>query len=235
MLELKDLNIGYVVNGRVQVVLQNLNVNLSASSLIALAGNNGTGKSTLLKTIVGILKPLSGQILVEGKNSDSYSSADLAKVVSVVLTDKIGGFNLTVKDIVASGRIPYLNSFGNLTDKDEAIVSDSLETVGINNLRDKLFDELSDGQKQKALIAKSLAQQTPIILMDEPTAFLDYESRVSLFRLLKKLAKEQGKLIVISSHELDILLKNADKVLYTYQDGSCKFDLPEVIRGELRL
>jgi iron complex transport system ATP-binding protein len=130
------------------------------------------------------------------------------------LTDKVGGFNLTVFDVAASGRIPYLNAFGQLTAKDTEIVDHSLQTIGVKDLSGDLFDELSDGQKQKVLIAKSLAQQTPVILMDEPTAFLDFESRKQLFRIMKQLVKEQQKTVIVSSHDLEVLFNNSDRILY---------------------
>lgn len=231
MLSLKDLTIGYGT----KTVFNTINADFDKGSLIALAGNNGTGKSTLLKTISGLLEPISGSILLEGKKISAYESLDYSKLVSVVLTDKIGGFNLTVWDVVAAGRIPYLNAFGNLKAEDKELVNASLQQIGISDLANSFYDELSDGQKQKVLIAKSLAQQTPVILMDEPTAFLDYESRHRLFALLKQLAKEQQKTIIVSSHDLDILLKSVDKVLYLKPDNQYYFGEPGTIRKEIQL
>lgn len=235
MIQLVDLNIGYRVKGNDKSILKGINATFHSGELIGLAGNNGSGKSTLLKTLSGFLPILSGKILLNGADISQLSSSGLAQLMSVVLTDKIAGFNLTVFDVVASGRIPYLNAIGNLSDEDVRIVNESLNSIGIQELSDMLFDELSDGQKQKVLIAKSLAQQTPVILMDEPTAFLDYESRVNLFKLLKQLVQEQNKLILISSHEIDILFRNANKVFYTYPNGNYKFDFPASIREELKL
>ena len=233
MLQLKDLNIGYKLKREEKSVLSNLNVVFDTGCLIALAGNNGTGKSTLLKTIGGVIKPLSGTIMLNRKDYTSLDNDQISKIISVVLTEKVGGFNLTVFDVVASGRIPYLNAFGTLKNEDVRIVNETLELVGIKNLSDALYEELSDGQKQKVLIAKSLVQQTPVILMDEPTAFLDYESRRNLFTLLKQLAKEQHKTIIVSSHDLEILFRNADQVLYLKPGNQYFFGEPSLIQKEI--
>lgn len=233
MIQLKNVNIGYVLKGSPKCVLGDITFSIDEPCLVGLAGNNGTGKSTLLKTLINVLNPLSGEILINNKNITSYNSDELAKLISVVLTEKIGGFNLTVHDVIAGGRIPYLGVFGNLGDNDVKIIQQSMEAVGITELTDRLFDELSDGQKQKVLIAKSLAQQTPIILLDEPTAFLDYESRINLYVLLNDLVKKQNKTIVISSHELDILFKNANKVLYIQNNGTYLFGDANTVRSKL--
>ena len=226
MLQVKDLNIGYAQ----KEILSGLNFTIGKGELIGLVGSNGIGKSTLLKTIIGSLKPLSGEISLNGKALHSISQQGLSKIISIVLTDKVGGFNLTVFDIVASGRIPYLNAFGQLKEEDVSIVNQSLNTIGIKDLSPNYFDELSDGQKQKVLIAKSLAQQTPVILMDEPTAFLDFESRLQLFQLLKQLVKEQQKTVIVSSHDLDVLFRNVDKILYLKGNGDYLFKTADKIK-----
>ena len=226
MLQVKDLNIGYQ-----NEIISGLNFTINKGELIGLVGSNGVGKSTLLKTIIGSLKPLKGEISLDGKALQSISQQELSKLISIVLTDKLGGFNLTVFDIVAAGRIPYLNAFGQLNPSDIEIVNQSLETIGIKNLAEHYFDELSDGQKQKVLIAKSLAQQTPIILMDEPTAFLDFESRQQLFILLKQLVKDQQKTVIVSSHDLDVLFKNVSKVLYLKGKMDYSFEAADKIKS----
>ncbi len=230
MLQVKDLNIGYAQ----KEILSGLDFSIGKGELVGLVGSNGIGKSTLLKTIIGSLKPLSGEISLNGRSLNSISAQELSKIISIVLTDKLGGFNLTVFDIVASGRIPYLNAFGQLKEEDVKIVNESLDTIGIKNISQNYFDELSDGQKQKVLIAKSLAQQTPVILMDEPTAFLDFESRLQLFSLLKQLAKEQSKTIIVSSHDLDVLFRNVDKVLYLKGDRDYHFETADKIKAFFR-
>lgn len=228
MLELKDIHIGYAD----KVVQAGITLSIDSGQFIALAGNNGCGKSTLLKTICGVIPLLKGTLLIDGKNAAELTAAQLASQVAVVLTDKISGFNLTAFDVVASGRIPYLNSFGILTEEDKSIVQSSMNSIGIIELCERSYDELSDGQKQKVLIAKALAQQTSVILMDEPTAFLDYKSRVALFALLKQLSKEQGKTIVISSHDIDIMFKHVDKVIY-FNESGYQFGEPDKLYNEV--
>jgi iron complex transport system ATP-binding protein len=230
MIELKDLDIGYRSGKQNTYVFKGLNASFGKGELIGLVGNNGVGKSTLLKTITGNLELLGGDILLEGKSVKSLSVKEIAKRISLVLTDKIGGFNLTVFDVVASGRIPFLNAFGQLKDTDLEIIRNSIFKVGVDHLAERRIDELSDGQRQKVMIAKSLAQQTPLILLDEPTAFLDYSSRQQLFLILRELASNEQKTIIISSHDLDILFKNVDKVFYLMEENNFECNAPHVIQ-----
>ena len=217
MIDIKHLEIGYQ-NKRDNIsVFKNLNLTLNAGDLVGLIGDNGIGKSTFLKTITGNLAALSGEILLNSKSITNYSSQSLAQLLSIVVTEKIGGFNLTVWDAVATGRTPFINIFGKLKPEDETIVASSLLQLNLLPLKDKLIDELSDGQRQKVMIAKSLAQQTPIIVLDEPTAFLDYTSKHHLFATLKKLCEEQGKLIIVSSHDLDLMKKYITKSITMYE------------------
>lgn len=213
MIELRDLNIGYKSKGKTVSVFRNLNALFYPGDLIGLVGDNGIGKSTLLKTITGNLKPLSGEVYIQSTPVEHFSMQDLSHILSIVITEKIGGFNLTVWDLVASGRTPYINAFGNLSAEDERIINESLNLLNLSSLKHKFIDELSDGQRQKVIIAKSLAQQTPIIILDEPTAFLDYNSKHHLFGTLKNLALEQKKLIIVSSHDLDIMKQYVSKTL----------------------
>lgn len=205
MINIQQLEIGYQHKRKLIPVFKNISVTLNAGDLVGLMGDNGIGKSTFLKTITGNLAPLSGQVMLNHKSITDYSAEQLAQLLSIVVTEKIGGFNLTVWDVVATGRTPYINIFGKLTEEDEAIVTESLEHLNLVPLKHKLIDELSDGQRQKVMIAKSLAQQTSIIVLDEPTAFLDYTSKHHLFVTLKKLCNEQNKLIIVSSHDLDLM------------------------------
>lgn len=205
MIEITHLEIGYQNKGKHNTVFKGLNLHLHAGDLVGLMGDNGVGKSTLLKTITGNLVPLAGEIKINNKNCTDYSAQQLAQLLSIVVTEKIGGFNLTVWDVVATGRTPYINIFGKLSPEDELIVSKALEQLNLLPLKDKLIDELSDGQRQKVMITKSLAQQTPIIVLDEPTAFLDHTSKHHLFATLKQLCAEQGKLIIVSSHDLELM------------------------------
>ena len=205
MIDIKHLEIGYIEKRKNISVFKNINLTLHAGNLIGLMGDNGIGKSTFLKTLTGNLAPLSGEIVLNSTNIIKYSAQQLAQLLSIVITEKVGGFNLTVWDVVASGRTPYISIFGKLTAEDEGIVNSSLQQLNLEPLKDKLIDALSDGQRQKVMIAKSLAQQTPIIVLDEPTAFLDYTSKHLLFDTLKKLCVEQNKLIIVSSHDIDLM------------------------------
>ena len=231
MIELKNIFIGYGSKGKTNSVFKNLNATFNKGELIGLVGNNGVGKSTFIKTIFGTLKPLDGEILLDERSLSNFSVQELAKHISIVLTDKVGGFNLTVYDVVAAGRIPYLNAFAQLTEEDHRITEKCLAQIGITELKEKLVDELSDGQRQKVMIAKSLAQQTPVILLDEPTAFLDYNSKRQLFDILKDLCKNEQKTIVVSSHDLEILFKNVDKALYMKPNNEFLFDVPAKIQS----
>ena len=219
MIELIDLEIGYNTKNKKSSVYKNINLNVHAGDLVGLIGNNGVGKSTLLKTIIGNLQPLCGDIIINQKQSNQYSIQELAQHMSIVITEKIGGFNLTAWDVVSSGRTPYINVFAKLTEADEAIINASFEQLHIMKLKHTLIDELSDGQRQKVMIAKSLAQQTPIIILDEPTAFLDYNSKHQLFSILQKLCIEQQKLIMVSSHDLDLMKQYVSKTVELRDDG----------------
>ena len=205
MIDITHLEIGYKSKGRHNTVFKDINVTLNAGDLVGLMGDNGIGKSTLLKTITGNLVPLAGDITINSKSITQYTAQQIAQLLSIVITEKISGFNLTVWDVVATGRTPYINIFGKLTPEDEAIVTKALEQLNLLSLKDKLIDELSDGQRQKVMIAKSLAQQTSIIVLDEPTAFLDHTSKHQLFSILKQLCAEQCKLIIVSSHDLELM------------------------------
>lgn len=205
MIEITNLEIGYRSKGNHNSVFKGINLHLHAGDLVGLIGDNGIGKSTLLKTITGNLAPLAGDIKINNKSGSQFTAQQLAQLLSIVVTEKIGGFNLTVWDVVATGRTPYINIFGKLSTEDETIVTKALEQLNLLPLKDKLIDELSDGQRQKVMIAKSLAQQTPIIVLDEPTAFLDHTSKHHLFATLKQLCAEQGKLIIVSSHDLELM------------------------------
>lgn len=210
---LKNLSIGYKKTGVAIPVLQEINLDLYPGDFVGLVGLNGTGKSTLLKTICGLLPPLAGEILIEGKPAEQFSLNELAKKISIVLTEKIGGFNLTTFDAVAAGQIPYTDSFNRLEEEHLSIIEKAIITSGINDHRHKLLSELSDGLFQKTMIAKALAQQTATILLDEPSAFLDYASKHELFLLLKNLCNAEQKCVLVSCHDLDLLLKYCGKLL----------------------
>jgi len=213
-LSLHELSIGYDAK---KVVVQNINVNFVSANLVGLIANNGVGKSTLLKTLAGSLTPIAGKIMLDGKDILTISHIELAKKIAIVLTEKpsLGGF--TVYDLVALGRFPHTNLFGSLSEQDKAAIASSISLCGIEKLQEKKCTELSDGEFQKAMIARALAQQTDVLLLDEPTAFLDYSSKRKLFILLKDIAEKENKIVLVSSHDIEILTEFAHAV-YLIQD-----------------
>ena len=206
VLKTNDLLIGY---GN-KAILPPINITLNEGDLVALIGPNGAGKSTLFKTLTAHIKQIEGNIELMGKDLSNYSSKEKARLIGLVLTSRPDDMFLTVYDVVASGRSPYTNYFGEIKKEDEIIIHESLEIVGINNLKNRYFETLSDGEKQKVMIAKTIAQNTPIIFMDEPTAFIDYPSKIELFSLMKMLTEERKKTIIFSSHDLELLLRYTD-------------------------
>ena len=201
-----NLSIGY---GEA-VVQSDLSFSLYEGEMVCMLGPNGCGKSTLLRTLAGLQPPLGGESRVESRKSKVESQ----KAIALVLTERLSLENTTVHDVVAMGRYPYTSFLGGLTDEDEAIIAQSLQQVGFDQpVGRSSFNAHSDGEKQRILIAKALAQQTPIILLDEPTAHLDLPHRILVLRLLRQLAHEQGKTILISTHELDLALALSDRIL----------------------
>ena len=216
---LKNTTIGYHSNGLNRIVAQNINASLQSGELTCLIGANGTGKSTLLRTLSAFQPPLEGDILLS-KTSESdhllsvsmFSQKQLAKSISVVLAAQMDDIHLKVEEIIGLGRSPYSNFWGSLSQEDQKIVNEAIHEVGIQHLRGRIFNTLSDGERQKVMIAKALAQQTPIILLDEPTAFLDFPSKVETLLMLKRLAHQLQKSILISTHDVEIALQLADKI-----------------------
>lgn len=208
-----NLSIGYTSKKETVTIAQNLNLNLQAGKLTALIGANGIGKSTLLRTITGIQKPLQGTVLLNDKKISSYEPLELAQNLSMVLTEKLPPSNLTVFELVALGRQPYTNWIGTLSDTDIQIVQDAMAQTQIEHLSQKKHYEISDGQLQKVLIARALAQDTPLIILDEPTTHLDLLHKVSLLKLLKKLTQETGKCILFSTHDIDMAIQLCDEMI----------------------
>lgn len=198
-----NLAVGYGTH----VVQRDLTFSLQAGETVALLGPNGVGKTTLLRTLAGLLPALGGSI----------APALNEKNMALVLTERIDMPHATVYDVVATGRYPYTSFLGTLTTEDEQAVQRAIAAVGCQS--DGLFDALSDGEKQRVLIAKALAQETDLILLDEPTAHLDLPNRIHTFRLLRDLAHSQGKTILISTHELDLALQLSDRILLLHPDG----------------
>ena len=210
ILETKDLTIGFGKNKTIKIVVENINLRLEAGQLIALIGSNGAGKSTLLRTLARVQNPLGGLVFVENRDVNEFSNLEIAQKISLVLTEKLPESNLTVYDIIALGRQPYTNWVGKLSAVDLVAIEAAIACTEIEHLRDKKHFEISDGQLQIVLIARALAQETPIIILDEPTTHLDLPHKISLFRLLKKLAVESGKCIVFSTHDIELAIEMAD-------------------------
>ncbi len=208
-----NLSIGYKSNKATVTIAENLNLNLASGKLIALIGANGIGKSTLLKTITGIQHPLAGNVFLNDKNINTYKPLDLAQNLSLVLTEKLPPSNLSVFELVALGRQPYTNWVGTLTQADIEKVQEAMALTQIEHLASKKHFEISDGQLQKVLIARALAQDTPLIILDEPTTHLDLLHKVSLFKLLKKLTQETQKCILFSTHDIDLAIQLSDEMI----------------------
>lgn len=211
---LKNLSIGYTQKGSEKVVAQGLNAAINSGELTCLLGCNGVGKSTLLRTLSAFQPALGGDIMLNSDGSlrplTSYTDKELSRMIGIVLTEKPDVRNMTVEDLVGMGRSPYTGFWGTLSADDKQIVADAIRMVGIEPLRGRMIHTLSDGERQKVMIAKALAQQTPIIYLDEPTAFLDYPSKVEMMQLLRRLAHQEQKTIFLSTHDLELALQLAD-------------------------
>jgi iron complex transport system ATP-binding protein len=213
ILQATDISIGYSNKKETSVVASKVNLSLEKGKLTALIGANGIGKSTLLRTLIGIQKPLIGKVFLEEKDIHSIDNLTLAQHLSVVLTDKLPPSNLTVFELIALGRQPYTNWIGKITSADIAKVNEALELTQISHLVNEKHDEISDGQLQIVLIARALAQDTPLIVLDEPTTHLDLLHKVTLLKLLKKLTQETGKSILFSTHDIDMAIQLSDEMI----------------------
>lgn len=208
-----ELTIGYKSKGEKITIAKNLNLSLEAGKLIAIVGANGIGKSTLLRTLTGIQKPLEGKVYFNSKNIYDFDALDLAQNLSVVLTEKLPPSNLSVFELIALGRQPYTNWLGKLSPEDYQKINQAVALTHIEHLLDKKNHEISDGQLQIVLIARALAQDTPLIILDEPTTHLDLPHKVSVFKLLKKLSKETDKCILFSTHDVDLAIQMSDEMI----------------------
>ena len=208
----RDLAVGYR-NGKSSVtLLKDLNLSLEKGKLVALLGQNGAGKSTLLRALTCDERPLAGSIDVDGRNLLEMSQKEHSRLIGLVSTERIQAGALTVTELVGLGRQPHTGFLGRLDDEDRAIVRQAMVDSGIIGKADEYIASLSDGERQKAMIAKALAQETPIIILDEPTAFLDVASRIETMRLLQTLAHDRGKAVLLSSHDISQSLMLADEL-----------------------
>ena len=195
-----------------RVVTPDINASLEPGELTSLLGPNGVGKSTLLRTLSTFLPPLNGEIVLQGRPLSTLSPTELSRLIGVVLTERPDVQNMTVHDMVSMGRSPYTGFWGRLRQEDEQFVCEAMQLTGITSLEHRMFNTLSDGERQKVMIAKVLAQQTPVILLDEPTAFLDFPSKVDMMRLLRRLAHDMQKIIFLSTHDVEMALQLSDRL-----------------------
>lgn len=218
-LEVRNLNIGYRSKNDRTIIAVDLNFQLHQGQLAAIVGVNGIGKSTLLRTLGSVQSKLSGSIQMDGKDLKSYSPIDLASTISLVLTEPLASKNLTVSELIALGRQPYTNWIGSLSTKDKSKIQEAISMVHLEGLKNKKCYELSDGQLQRVMIARALAQDTSIILLDEPTSHLDLHHKVQILKLLKQIAHETQKTIMFTSHEIEMAIQLCDKILIMYPES----------------
>ncbi len=212
ILTARDLAVGYRNGSQTTTLLSGLNLNLEKGKLVALLGQNGAGKSTLLRALTCDEHPLAGSIEVNGRDLLEMSQKDRSRIIGLVSTERIQAGALTVTELVGLGRQPHTGFLGRLDDEDRAIIQQSMADAGIISKANDYMASLSDGERQKAMIARALAQQTPIIILDEPTAFLDVASRIETMRLLQTLAHDRGKAVLLSSHDISQSLMLADEL-----------------------
>lgn len=226
-LKAKELSVGYSSKKKTEVISSSMNFSISEGELVALVGANGIGKSTLLRTLARMQPALNGTIFLNGISLKEYTSAQMANQLSVVLTEAPASKNLTVLELISLGRQPHTNWMGKLSEADKKAIQFALEATDTESLLERKCFELSDGQLQRVYIARALAQDTPLIILDEPTTHLDLYHRAYVLKLLKKLAKETKKTILFSTHEIDLAIQLVDKMLVmapeaTYFEDPCK-------------
>jgi iron complex transport system ATP-binding protein len=227
VIELRDISVGYRKGRKLLPVLENITTELKSGEMVCLIGENGIGKSTLIRTISGVQPVLNGTILINGKELIHYHSNELAKTISLVLTDRIFAGNLSVEELIALGRYPHTNWLGTYSSEDHNKINWALDIAGLINLKDHIIHELSDGQFQKALIARALAQDSDIIILDEPTIHLDLTNKISVLKLLKDLSLSTGKSILLATHELDLGFQIADRIWMILDNRSLITGVPE--------
>ncbi len=226
-IELRNLSIGYLTKNNRKIVASDINADIFSGELTCLLGANGIGKSTLLRTLSAFQPKLDGQIHIEGKEIETYSEKQLSTLIGVVLTEKCDIKNMTARELIGLGRSPYTGFWGTLSDTDNAIVDKAISMVKIEDLASRMMHTLSDGERQKVMIAKSLAQETPIIFLDEPTAFLDFPSKVEIMQLLHRLSRQTNKTIFLSTHDLELALQIADKIWLIDKQSGINIGTPE--------
>ncbi len=227
ILTTQHLSIGYSKKGKTDVIQSGLDLELRAGELVCLIGPNGSGKSTLLRTLTGLQKSLAGTSMIDGKEITKLKQHQKALMIALVLTERVDVENTTVYNLVSLGRHPHSNWWGNITQEEDAIIREAIEMVHMDHKMHQNINELSDGERQRAMIAKALAQDTPIIMLDEPTAHLDLPNRVEIMLLLHKLAHKTQKAILLSTHELDLALQAADRIWLISSEHGVECGVPE--------
>lgn len=226
-IHIENLSIGYPGKNDVKVVADGICAGINSGELTCLLGANGVGKSTLLRTLSAFQPKLGGEIRIQGREIETYTDKQLSRVISVVLTEKCDLRNMSVTELVGLGRTPYTGFWGVLTQEDKHVVEHSIALVGIPHLAHRMVHTLSDGERQKVMIAKALAQETPVIYLDEPTAFLDFPSKVEMMQLLHHLSRRTDKTIFLSTHDLELALQIADKIWLMDKANGVTIGTPE--------
>ena len=225
-IQLKNLGIGYPTKHGVRTVAEGIDGTIRSGELTCLLGANGVGKSTLLRTLSAFQPKIKGNVFIEGRELSDYSDKELSKLIGVVLTEKPDVRNMRVRELVSLGRSPYTGFWGTYSKEDLRIVDEAISLVGIDSLSGRMVHTLSDGERQKVMIAKALAQQTPVIYLDEPTAFLDYPSKVEVLQLLRRISKEAEKTIFLSTHDVELALQLADTIWLMTREGGMTIGTP---------
>ena len=228
-IELRNLSIGYQTKHGIKTVATSIDGTIKSGELTCLLGANGVGKSTLLKTLSSFQPKTGGEILLEGRELSEYSDKQLSRLIGVVLTEKPDVRNMTVRELVSLGRSPYTGFWGTYSKDDLQVVDEAIAMVGIEPLKKRMVHTLSDGERQKVMIAKALAQQTPVIYLDEPTAFLDYPSKVEVLQLLCRISREADKVIFLSTHDVELALQMADTIWLMTQGEAVAIGSPKAL------
>lgn len=226
-IHIEDLTIGYKQKANNKIVTEHITADIISGELTCLLGANGVGKSTLLRTLSGFQPKLSGNIQINGQEIEAFTEKELANLIAVVLTDKCEIKNMTARELIGLGRSPYTGFWGKLGKRDKQIVDNAISLVRIDNLAERSIDTLSDGERQKVMIAKALAQETPIVFLDEPTAFLDFPSKVEIMQLLHMLSRTTNKIIFLSTHDLELALQMADRIWLMDKQSGVRIGVPE--------
>ncbi len=222
MLEITNLQTGFQNKKDKTILLESINFQVAKGELCIILGRNGTGKTTLLRTIAGLHPALNGEVIIESKNSEKQYS----KKMAVVTTERFRLSYFSVEDVIALGRHPHTGYFGKLEESDKTIIQKSIELTNVNSLIHKPLGELSDGEYQKVMIARALAQDTPLLLLDEPTAHLDLVNRIAIFQLLKKISSKNNKAVLCTTHEVELALQTADKIVLLDGQGKAHIGTP---------